>query len=104
MIGALLALIWIAVMFEPTVPVSAGDADKAGVDVMTGTAVGSMRIVHGSAVPAPLELEPVRLSKKSPLWVGVPTMPPVPLTLKPLGSPLAPHAMPVSEGRDTLIW
>ena len=61
-------------------------------------------MVQASGVPAPVELDPVRLSGKSPLWVGVPTIPPVPLTLKPLGSPLAPHVMPVSEGRDTLIW
>ena len=101
MIGALLALIWMEVMAVPTVPVTVGDADKDGVEVIDGANVGLTRIVHARAVPAPLALLPVRDRTKSPLWAGVPVMSPVDVSmLRPVGRPLAPKLIAVSDGLD----
>ena len=77
-------------MFEPTVPVTAGDADKAGVEVMTGTAFGLIRIVTDAALPVPAALAAFNTTAKSPLWVGAPVIRPVFASSdKPDGRPVA---------------
>ena len=86
----MLAFTWIGVIAAPTVPVTAGDADNAGVDVTSGTALGLIRIVTDAVLPAPAALVAVSVTAKSPLCVGVPTSCPDPFTDRPGGRPVPP--------------
>ena len=77
-------------MFVPTVPVTVGEADSAGVDVTTGTVFGLMRIVTDAALPVPTTLAAFNTTAKSPLWVGAPVIWPVFASSdKPDGKPVA---------------
>ena len=76
-------------MFDPTVPVTVGEAASAGVDVTTGATFGLMRIVTDAALPVPEALVALSTTAKSPLCVGVPVICPAPLTVKPDGKPVA---------------
>ena len=85
-----MALIWIGVMFDPTVPVADGAATSAGVELMTGAELGLMRIVTDAALPVPTTLLAFNTTAKSPLWVGAPVIRPVlALSDKPDGRPVA---------------
>ena len=88
--GWFVALIWMDVIAVPTVPVTAGDAARAGVAVTTGAALGLTRIVTDAALPVPTRLAARSTTAKSPLCVGVPVISPVlALTDRPDGSPVA---------------
>ena len=77
-------------MFDPTVPVTVGEAASAGVDVTTGATFGLMRIVTAAELPVATWLVACKTTEKSPLCVGAPAIRPVlALTVSPAGKPVA---------------
>ena len=59
-------------------------------------------MARAALLPVPLAFVALRVTEKLPLWVGVPTICPEPLTDRPLGSPAA--LKPVMGALVVTIW